>query len=324
LIILLLACLPLVFFLVIILRKSFPAEIGYENPEFYIIFTLFMTYVIFNFILNLSIAIITEKVIDQKDVSWLSAIKDASSKWGRALLTIILTSLILLGLSLLLVIPGFIYSVYYTFIMPVIALRGFFGKEALDYSKKLVEGQWWRVFGIQIVLSIILGIISMVINVPIGLISEKFHAVNFSNAASYFLGSLIGIAFSIMNTVLFLNNEFVYNNRLAKRKEMEKLRKTKKIQHTEPIVENAKQEEPESSKQSPAKKVVRKSATKANTTTIAKKVVRKSATKANTTTIAKKVVRKSATKANTTTIAKKTSYSRQGLNFSYCQRLRYV
>ncbi len=192
LLICLFAYIPFAVLLVLILVNPSPSNIGINDPEFYLFSILILIYVFFSLILAMSLAIITEKVVDQKDISWLSAVKDASSKWGRALLTVILASLIFLGLFLLLVIPSFVYSTYYAFIIPAIALREQFGKGALDYSKKLVEGQWWRIFGIQLGLALSLGIISLVINISLGLISDNAYLAIISNLATY----LLGIVFS--------------------------------------------------------------------------------------------------------------------------------
>ncbi len=72
----------------------------------------------------------------------------------RYLPVLLLALVILLGLSLLLVVPGVVQSVYYTFAMQVVVLRQGRGKGALDRSKALVRGRWWRVLGINLLLSL--------------------------------------------------------------------------------------------------------------------------------------------------------------------------
>ncbi|WP_306189349.1 glycerophosphoryl diester phosphodiesterase membrane domain-containing protein [Streptomyces sp. MK5] len=47
-------------------------------------------------------------------------------------------------------------------------------KKAMTRSAKLVRGSWWRVFGIQLLAALIVGIISAIIVIPFGLIAAAF------------------------------------------------------------------------------------------------------------------------------------------------------
>ncbi|WP_086731065.1 glycerophosphoryl diester phosphodiesterase membrane domain-containing protein, partial [Streptomyces carpinensis] len=47
-------------------------------------------------------------------------------------------------------------------------------KKAMSRSAKLVRGSWWRVFGIQLLAAIIVGIISVIIVIPFSLIAAAF------------------------------------------------------------------------------------------------------------------------------------------------------
>lgn len=60
--------------------------------------------------------------------------------------TALLVFLALVGWTLLFIIPGLIFSVYYLFSMQAVMLRGKHGWEAVKYSKALVKGRWWSVF----------------------------------------------------------------------------------------------------------------------------------------------------------------------------------
>ena len=72
----------------------------------------------------------------------------------RYLPVLLLGGLILLGLTLLLVVPGLVQYVYYTFVLQVVVLRQGHGKSALDGSKALVRGRWWRVLGVSLLLGL--------------------------------------------------------------------------------------------------------------------------------------------------------------------------
>lgn len=173
---------------------------------------------IYNYIVNLlefiigiiaimGIAKITENAIEGQSLVWSDAIKYALSKWGNAIGTGLLSGLILFGLTLLFFIPGIIYSLYYTFWIFAVTLRDRSGKEALDYSKNLVKGQWWNVFGIQLVLGLIAMVAQLVIY-PINLISKNPIFGILPNT----LSDIIGSFFTITSVLFFLNNDYTYRH----------------------------------------------------------------------------------------------------------------
>lgn len=77
----------------------------------------------------------------------------AYKRWGASIPSGILMFIIALLLILLFVIPGIIWMVYYMFLYQVIALTDLKGKNALDYSKYVVKGDWWKVSGYFLALS---------------------------------------------------------------------------------------------------------------------------------------------------------------------------
>lgn len=87
--------------------------------------------------------------------------------WGKFGKTLAIQSLLLLGLYLLLIIPGIIFSVYWTFgLFAAVDDKGV-GKSALDYSKNIITTgklSFWTVFGVLFVLGLtqnVLVLISM-------------------------------------------------------------------------------------------------------------------------------------------------------------------
>ncbi|MYR61688.1 hypothetical protein GTY54_37595, partial [Streptomyces sp. SID625] len=53
-------------------------------------------------------------------------------------------------------------------------------KKAMSRSVKLVNGSWWRIFGIQLLTALIVGIISAIIVIPFSLIASAFSDGGFS------------------------------------------------------------------------------------------------------------------------------------------------
>lgn len=94
---------------------------------------------------------------------WIDAGQNAFVLWPLALWTMVLQGLIVFGLSLLLIVPGIIWGVYYTFSTFVVAQGSLWGKEALDYSKALVKGRWWITLGVTLLISLIVfGLLTIV------------------------------------------------------------------------------------------------------------------------------------------------------------------
>lgn len=80
-----------------------------------------------------------------------------------AVLTSLLVSLAVFGGFLLFIIPGIIFSVWFTFSTYAVAVDGKRGVEALKTSKALVKGRWWSVFARLAVPAIVIGFIAWII-----------------------------------------------------------------------------------------------------------------------------------------------------------------
>lgn len=214
----LIAIVPLSF-LPAITASEFPSQDTQTNiVKIILLFVIVIFQTIVSLVASMSSKLITESIVEQKPISLTDALKLAWSKWGRAFITQLLTSLIILGLSLLLFIPGFIYSVYYIFMLDAVALRDQDGMDALKYSKKLIEGQWWRIFWISMGIGIIYLIFNGSITFLLGKVSVNPYFAIIPNAITLYIASILGV----VGTVLFLNVDFVYHRKLTKRKEVEK------------------------------------------------------------------------------------------------------
>ncbi|HWQ25655.1 MAG TPA: hypothetical protein VN367_02630 [Chlorobaculum sp.] len=99
----------------------------------------------------MAVFMLVESSVAGNPRSWSEAFRHSLSRWPASFVTTLLAGLILMGMMLLLVVPGIVWAVYYSFFLMVVSVRSLSGKVALDYSKGLVKGQWWRVFGFQLV-----------------------------------------------------------------------------------------------------------------------------------------------------------------------------
>ena len=101
-------------------------------------------------IATLAIIFLIIKQLEGARITVKEAFHLALSKWGSVIVVQLLLGIFLLGLYLLLVIPGIIFTVYWIFEVYAVALKGLKGKAALDYSKAIVAGRWWKTLGYSI------------------------------------------------------------------------------------------------------------------------------------------------------------------------------
>ncbi|NOY13037.1 MAG: hypothetical protein GXP51_04950 [Deltaproteobacteria bacterium] len=81
---------------------------------------------------------------------------------------LLLLGLIVTGGSLLLIIPGVIFIVWFSFCQFILAEEGISGRAALEKSRQLVEGYWWQIFGrFLLLLLIILAISTLTARLPV-------------------------------------------------------------------------------------------------------------------------------------------------------------
>jgi len=132
----------------------------------------------------------------------------------------IVAGLFLLGLFLLLIIPGIIFGVYWMFAVYVLYYEKKGILASLKRSREIVKGKWWRTFGYAILFSLIMllvswagGLITMptsaiynsliISGQPISEIFLGFH---------YLLGFISGFAVSLIQiplSVLFFKNFYL-------------------------------------------------------------------------------------------------------------------
>lgn len=144
---------------------------GIQNAVMFLIFSI------------ASIAIIkcAEKAITQREITWQEALSHGFRRWPSYLETGILGGLIVFGLLFLLIVPGIIWSVYYIFAMYVVTITSLNGKKALNYSKSLVKGQWFRTIGYCFTIGFAAMIPTMILSLLVGVISKVIGNVFTSN-----------------------------------------------------------------------------------------------------------------------------------------------
>jgi len=109
----------------------------------------------------------------------------------------ILVGLIVIVGMFLLVIPGIIFAIWYSFTIMVVVLEGLRGTDAMRKSKSYVQGRWWGVFGRLILLSIVVGIASSIVDNIFGSFGSYSGAL-FSSLATAFIFTPFAIAYQYL------------------------------------------------------------------------------------------------------------------------------
>ncbi len=101
----------------------------------------------------------------------------------------ILTSLIVLGGTILFIIPGIIFAVWYNFAVYAVALENARGMNALSISKSLVVGRWWSIAGRLAIIGVVSAVLVLLPNAFLMEVVKQIPIADFLQEA---LGSLLG------------------------------------------------------------------------------------------------------------------------------------
>ena len=129
-----------------------------------IILAVFAAGIVFSLWVSIALMIVIKKILKNEPLEdWKKIVSDSSPFIWQALLTSIMTTLLVLLGSILFLIPGIIFAIWYTFTLYTVLFEGKKGREALKASKNLVVGRWWQIF-IRVALpAIFFGLVSSII-----------------------------------------------------------------------------------------------------------------------------------------------------------------
>lgn len=109
----------------------------------------------------------------------------------------LLTALFVLLWMLLLIIPGIVYAVFYSFASYVLFFEGLKGRAALKRSIEIVKGYFWPVFGRFLLVGLLIGAISAAVASPLDILAEKSTLWYLYNSVVQVTNFLIGPIFLI-------------------------------------------------------------------------------------------------------------------------------
>lgn len=115
---------------------------------------------------TIALALALNTIIKQEaQARWQAVYNEAAPKIWPFIYTNVLSTLIIIGGTILLIIPGIIFAVWYAFVTYSVVLSGKAGFMALKDSKALVTGRWWAIVWRLVAPGFVLTVISAAIRV---------------------------------------------------------------------------------------------------------------------------------------------------------------
>lgn len=112
----------------------------------------------------------------------------------------LLSGIIVSGGYLLFIIPGIIFSTWFSFAVIIVVAEGLGGMDAILKSKEYVKGHWWEVFWRFLFIGLVLFVINLVFLISSWIINFIAQIVN--NSALINIGVIINFAGSIVGFLL--------------------------------------------------------------------------------------------------------------------------
>lgn len=181
------------------------------------LFTVFFLASLISIALVLAInGLLKKEKIDMKAIYGASYSKIISYIWISILVTVAI-----LGGTLLLIIPGIIFSIWFSFALYILILEGVRGTQALSASRELVKGYFWPVLWRWVAPYFIFGLLLTIIFViPVYLIGLALGNPMAGFAAETpWWADLISSVLSILTVPLFTIIGVLIYNSLKKEKE---------------------------------------------------------------------------------------------------------
>ena len=141
----------------------------------------------------------------EKKIGIIEAYKRAWPKILSYLWISILVGLITLVGFILLIVPGIVFAIWFSFAAFILVVEGTKGMSALLKSKEYVKGRWWPVLGRILFISIIVGIVSSLIGLIAGQIFKLIGITWLENVGSSIVSIFI-VPFSIIYSFLIYKN----------------------------------------------------------------------------------------------------------------------
>lgn len=144
-------------------------------------------------------------------LGWREALQYAISRFWPMAVTGVMTSVIVFGAAILLIIPAVIFGIYFSQAAYAAALRDLSGWAAIDYSRQLVKGNWWRVFGILLLFSLITVAAGLLVNFALTMLRPFLYPLGLHLLLPFLAQQLLNMFPVVGLTLLFFDLENARN-----------------------------------------------------------------------------------------------------------------
>jgi hypothetical protein len=161
----------------------------------------------------------TKASLKDKKINYSNSINYSKKLFFASLGFVIVTALLLLGLFILIIIPGIIFSVYWFAGYYVYLNEDKKIIESLRTSYRLVKGRWWKTFGYLLLFILIIILINIAISIPSAILGIIFFVYlmmgNFSivffiiNQLFSAITGIVATSITLPLVILFFKNMYL-------------------------------------------------------------------------------------------------------------------
>jgi hypothetical protein len=144
-------------------------------------------------------------IAEGRKPSALQAIQRGLDVFAPLLLVVVIYSLgVALGLALFIV-PGIYLLVRWGFVIQATVIDGKRGVDSLRRSSELVEGSWWRVFGVTLAINFLVSGVSAIIGLPFLAAAQSTDSAAFQLVGTILGGVLFSAPAALISTLLYFD-----------------------------------------------------------------------------------------------------------------------
>lgn len=193
--------------------QELPAEFFQDGrwaslvPHLPTLWLMGLVMIIIYLLIHITVTLKVLHTVENKELSLEQTISLAWHKLRPYIWTSILQGICLLGLFILLIIPGLIFAVFWYFTLYIVVYYGKTGMGAMKESKSIVTGRWWKTLWYMLLIGIIsalaIGVIVALISALVGMLGDPVIASGITQLISYIMQLLI----LVVMTVFFLRRD---------------------------------------------------------------------------------------------------------------------
>ena len=171
-----------------------------------IIMAVYAAGMLFAFWISIALARAVAMAAGNQPFDWKNVFSTSSDLIWPVLWTTVIVILIVFGGSLLLVVPGLIFAVWYNFTFYTVIFENKRGMNALRASKDMVAGRWWAILWRWLAQGLVFGILNLAKYYELAFLIRLIPMPMFLEAS---LVNIISSLVSIITTPLMAGSAFI-------------------------------------------------------------------------------------------------------------------